>query len=89
MHPRTFLAENFQSESTETVCMNLPKSAFLLGARMGMAPLALYLQGAGIQAVHDENFREPLNSIGGSGRSSSRTYSKSNSIKYTLECCLS
>ena len=42
--------------------MNLPKSAFLLGASgMGMAPLALYLQGAGIQvSAHDENFREPL-----------------------------
>ena len=41
--------------------MNLPKSAFLLGASgMGMA-LSLYLQGAGIQvSAHDENFREPL-----------------------------
>ena len=44
--------------------MKTPKSVFLLGAGgMGMAPLALYLQGAGIQvSAHDENFREPLRS---------------------------
>ena len=41
--------------------MNLPKSAFLLGASDGYGSLALYLQGAGIQvSAHDENFREPL-----------------------------
>lgn len=44
--------------------MKSPKQVFLLGAGgMGMAPLALYLQGAGIQvAAYDDHFREPLRS---------------------------
>ena len=44
--------------------MKNPKKVFLLGAGgMGMAPLALYLQGAGIQVTaYDDNFREPLRS---------------------------
>ncbi|MDG1139028.1 MAG: UDP-N-acetylmuramate dehydrogenase [Opitutales bacterium] len=44
--------------------MKSPKQVFLLGAGgMGMAPLALYLQGAGIQvAAYDDHFKEPLRS---------------------------
>ena len=44
--------------------MKSPKTVFLLGAGgMGMAPLALYLQGAGIQvSAYDDHFREPLRS---------------------------
>ena len=44
--------------------MNKPRRVFLLGAGgMGMAPLALYLQGAGIQVeAYDDRFREPLRS---------------------------
>ena len=44
--------------------MKSPKTVFLLGAGgMGMAPLALYLQGAGIQVMaYDDHFREPLRS---------------------------
>lgn len=42
--------------------MRSPKRVLLLGAGgMGMAPLALYLQGAGIQVeAYDDRFREPL-----------------------------
>lgn len=44
--------------------MKTPKRVLLLGAGgMGMAPLALYLQGAGIQVeAYDDRFREPLRS---------------------------
>ncbi|MBT3666341.1 MAG: UDP-N-acetylmuramate dehydrogenase [Opitutae bacterium] len=44
--------------------MKNPKRVLLLGAGgMGMAPLALYLQGAGIQVeAYDDRFREPLRS---------------------------
>jgi UDP-N-acetylenolpyruvoylglucosamine reductase len=44
--------------------MKKPRRVFLLGAGgMGMAPLALYLQGAGIQVeAYDDRFREPLRS---------------------------
>lgn len=44
--------------------MEVPQKVFLLGAGgMGMAPLALYLQGAGVQvSAHDDHFREPLRS---------------------------
>ena len=42
--------------------MRSPKRVLLLGAGgMGMAPLALYLQGTGIQVeAYDDRFREPL-----------------------------
>jgi UDP-N-acetylmuramate--alanine ligase len=44
--------------------MRKPKRVLLLGAGgMGMAPLALYLQGAGIQVeAYDDRFSEPLRS---------------------------
>ena len=44
--------------------MKNPKRVLLLGAGgMGMAPLALYLQGAGIQVeAYDDRFAEPLRS---------------------------
>jgi len=44
--------------------MNNPKRVLLLGAGgMGMAPLALYLHGAGVQVeAYDDRFREPLRS---------------------------
>lgn len=44
--------------------MKKPKRVLLLGAGgMGMAPLALYLQGAGIQVeAYDDRFSEPLRS---------------------------
>ena len=44
--------------------MNNPKRVLLLGAGgMGMAPLALYLHGAGVQVeAYDDCFREPLRS---------------------------
>jgi UDP-N-acetylenolpyruvoylglucosamine reductase len=44
--------------------MKSPKRVLLLGAGgMGMAPLALYLQGAGIQVeAYDDRFSEPLRS---------------------------
>jgi len=44
--------------------MKSPKRVLLLGAGgMGMAPLALYLQGAGIQVeAYDDRFTEPLRS---------------------------
>ena len=42
--------------------MNKPKRVFLLGASgMGMAPLAFYLCGAGVEVeAFDDHFREPL-----------------------------
>ncbi|MDA7757027.1 UDP-N-acetylmuramate dehydrogenase [Opitutales bacterium] len=42
--------------------MNKPKRVFLLGASgMGMAPLAFYLRGAGVEVeAFDDYFREPL-----------------------------
>ena len=42
--------------------MRKPKNVLLLGAGgMGMAPLALYLQGAGLHVeAFDDRFREPL-----------------------------
>ena len=44
--------------------MKTPKRVLLLGAGgMGMAPLALYLKGAGVQVeAYDDRFREPLRS---------------------------
>ena len=44
--------------------MKKPKRVLLLGAGgMGMAPLGLYLQGAGVQVeAYDDRFREPLRS---------------------------
>ena len=44
--------------------MRKPKRVLLLGAGgMGMAPLALYLQGAGIQVeAYDDRFSEPMRS---------------------------
>ena len=44
--------------------MKKPKRVLLLGAGgMGMAPLALYLKGSGLQVeAYDDRFREPLRS---------------------------
>jgi UDP-N-acetylmuramate--alanine ligase len=45
--------------------MNFPRKCFLLGASgMGMAPLALYLQGGGVEVeAFDDSFREPVRSM--------------------------
>jgi UDP-N-acetylmuramate--alanine ligase len=45
--------------------MNLPRKCFLIGAGgMGMAPLAMYLDGAGVDVeAFDDSFREPVRSL--------------------------
>ncbi len=45
--------------------MKVPRKCFLLGAGgMGMAPLAMYLQGAGVDVeAFDDSFREPVRSL--------------------------